>query len=93
MSRLFLTKRLIEIFADEAFLSDQEIFILMQIAKKQPYTKIATDLNYSSSSLDRKIKTLKKKYYFVSSYMEELPDRSVLSSIAKEINYEPKAKK
>ena len=90
MSRLFLTKRLIEIFAEEAFLSDQEIFILMQIAKKQPYTKIAADLNYSSSSLDKKIKTLKQKYDFVAGYMEELPDRSQLFSKAKAIDFKPK---
>lgn len=73
--KLFLTKKLIEIFANEALLSEQEILILRSIAKDYTRTKAAEDLNMSISSLDKKINVLKQKYDYCASYMEELPAR------------------
>lgn len=78
MKKFFLTKKLIEVFAEEALLSEQDIRILCLIARGRTRTKIAEDLFISISSLDKKINALKQKYDFVSSYTDELPDRSEL---------------
>lgn len=90
--KLFLTKKLIEIFAAEALLSEQEILILRSIAKDHTRTKAAEELNISISALDKKINVLKQKYDYVSSYLNDLPDRSELQQFQerKAIDYKPK---
>ncbi len=92
MKKFFLTKKLIEVFAEEALLSEQDIMILRSIARGRTRTKIAEDLFISISTLDKKINALKQKYDFVSSYTDELPDRSELEQFQdkKAIDLKPK---
>ena len=93
--KLFLTKKLIEIFANEALLSEQEILILRSIAKDHTRIMAAEELNISVSNLDKKINVLKQKYDYVSSYMDELPDRSEIQQFIerKAIDYTTSKKK
>ena len=84
-----MTKKLIEIFANEALLSEQEILILRSIAKDHTRIAAAEELNISVSSLDKKINVLKQKYDYVSSYMPELPKRDEIQQFTerKAIDY------
>ena len=77
--RLFLTRHLIEVFAVEALLSEEEIIILRSIAKEESRKKLADLLHISIPTLDKKIRTLKQKYDYVASYTAELPERSKLT--------------
>lgn len=87
--RLFLTRKLIEVFAVEALLSEQEIIILRSIAKGLSREQMSDFLHISVPMIDKKISTLKQKYDFCASYMTELPDRADLA----QFNTEQKPKK
>lgn len=76
--KFFLTKKLIEIFSDEALLSNEEIFILTSSARGWTREAQATELHLSVSSIDKMIKNLKSKYDFVASYDDRLPARAEL---------------
>lgn len=93
--KLFLTKKLIEIFANEALLSEQEIMILRSIAKGHTRNKICEELYLSTSTIDKKINLLKQKYDYCASYLDELPDRSELQQFQeiRPVDLKPKTKK
>lgn len=79
--RLFLTRKLIDVFAIEALLSEEEIIILRSLAKEVSREKLADLLHISVSTLDKKIRILKQKYDYVASYTAELPERSKLTQL------------
>lgn len=80
--KFFLTKKLIEIFSDEALLSNEEIFILTSSARGWTREAQANELHLSISNIDKMIKQLKAKYDFVASYDDRLPARAELNKLA-----------
>jgi len=77
--KFFLTKKLIEIFSEEALLSNEEIFILTTLARGWTREAQANELHLSVSTLDKTLKRLKEKYDYVASYDDRLPPRSELT--------------
>lgn len=75
MKSITLTKRIVEIFIEEAMLSDDEIKVLEMRAKQVPVARQAQIMNMSESSINRITKRLKEKYDIVQKYNPELPLR------------------
>jgi len=75
MKSITLTKRIVEIFIEEAMLSDDEIKVLEMRAKQVPVARQAQIMNMSESSINRITKRLKEKYDIVQKYNPELPSR------------------
>lgn len=69
------TKHIVEVFIEEAMLSELEIAILDTRVRGIPISQQAAMFNLSESSVNRIIKTLKKKYDCVQRYHPDLPPR------------------
>jgi len=69
-------KTIIDVFSEEALLSDDEIFLVTTRAKGWTVTRQALYLNKSESSIHQMIATLKKKYDVAQKNRpDELPPR------------------
>lgn len=70
-------KHIVEVFIEEAMLSEIEIQVLQTRVRGIPISQQAQMLNISESSVNRIINRLKKKYDNVQQYHEDLPKRRV----------------
>lgn len=70
-------KHIVEVFIEEAMLSEEEIFILETRVKGYPISKQAELLSMSESSVNRIINRLKKKYDNIQKYHPDLPKRRI----------------
>lgn len=70
-------KHIVEVFIEEAMLSEIEVQVLQTRVRGIPISQQAQMLNVSESSVNRIVNKLKKKYDNVQQYHSDLPPRRV----------------
>lgn len=75
-TKMTFTKPVYDIFLKEAFLTDDELFVLNKRLLGWSVHDIAEEMKYCDNTIKNRIKSIRKKYDAVQQHRKELPVRT-----------------